>query len=137
MNACTCKVGPCCCPRIFCIVNVSLSAVRSCRSSQCADLSPSARLPPALHPPRPAPPPRVPSSKCGILQIACYLHNKYHAERSKTYKVGGRGGRPPAEREQKFFPSLLGGNSWLRSAQGGRSVHTITPTPRALGARCV
>ena len=29
----------------------------------------------------------VPSSKCGILQIACYLHNKYRAEHSSTYKV--------------------------------------------------
>lgn len=29
----------------------------------------------------------VPSSKCSYLSIACYLHSKYHAEKSHTYKV--------------------------------------------------
>lgn len=29
----------------------------------------------------------VPSSKCSYLSIACYLHSKYNAERSHTYKA--------------------------------------------------
>ena len=33
----------------------------------------------------------VPSSKCGIFDIPCYLHNKYHAEASATYQVRRRG----------------------------------------------
>ncbi|PSC73535.1 aspartic ase A2 isoform X1 [Micractinium conductrix] len=32
----------------------------------------------------------VPSSKCSYLSIACYLHSKYYAERSRTYKEDGR-----------------------------------------------
>ncbi|KAL4434312.1 hypothetical protein ABPG75_000753 [Micractinium tetrahymenae] len=32
----------------------------------------------------------VPSSKCSYLSIACYLHSKYYAERSHTYKEDGR-----------------------------------------------
>lgn len=32
----------------------------------------------------------VPSSKCGILQIACYFHRKYNAQKSWTYKEDGR-----------------------------------------------
>jgi len=32
----------------------------------------------------------VPSSKCPWTQIACLLHDKYHADRSKTYKKDGR-----------------------------------------------
>jgi hypothetical protein len=31
----------------------------------------------------------VPSSKCALFNIACRLHRKYNAARSKTYKVGG------------------------------------------------
>lgn len=34
----------------------------------------------------------VPSSKCGYFVIACYLHNKYHAEKSSSYKVRPGGG---------------------------------------------
>ena len=34
----------------------------------------------------------IPSSKCSYLSIACYLHSKYYAEKSRTYKVGGVGG---------------------------------------------
>lgn len=33
----------------------------------------------------------VPSSKCSYLSIACYLHSKYYAEKSRTYKVCGTG----------------------------------------------
>ena len=33
----------------------------------------------------------VPSSKCSILIIACYLHKKYTAEASSTYQDDGRG----------------------------------------------
>lgn len=29
----------------------------------------------------------VPSTKCGILQIPCQLHNKYDASSSSSYKV--------------------------------------------------
>lgn len=32
----------------------------------------------------------VPSSKCSILNIACYLHNKYYSENSDTYTEDGR-----------------------------------------------
>jgi phytepsin len=32
----------------------------------------------------------VPSSKCSFFNIACYLHNKYTAENSKTYAEDGR-----------------------------------------------
>jgi len=32
----------------------------------------------------------VPSSKCSFFNIACYLHNKYTAESSKTYAEDGR-----------------------------------------------
>lgn len=32
----------------------------------------------------------VPSSKCSYLSIACYLHSKYYAEKSHTYKEDGR-----------------------------------------------
>ncbi|EFN51715.1 hypothetical protein CHLNCDRAFT_59800 [Chlorella variabilis] len=32
----------------------------------------------------------VPSSKCSYLSVACYLHSKYYAERSHTYKEDGR-----------------------------------------------
>lgn len=32
----------------------------------------------------------VPSSKCSIFNIACYLHNKYYAEDSDTYTEDGR-----------------------------------------------
>ncbi|KAG7667892.1 hypothetical protein Ndes2526B_g01699 [Nannochloris sp. 'desiccata'] len=32
----------------------------------------------------------VPSSKCSFFNIACYLHNKYTAENSKTYVEDGR-----------------------------------------------
>jgi cathepsin D len=31
----------------------------------------------------------VPSSKCSKLDIACLLHNKYHADQSKTYVQNG------------------------------------------------
>jgi hypothetical protein len=32
----------------------------------------------------------VPSSKCSYLSIACYLHAKYYADRSHTYKASAR-----------------------------------------------
>lgn len=42
----------------------------------------------------------MPSSKCSYLSIACYLHSKYYAERSRTYKVRAETHRsaPPAAR---------------------------------------
>jgi Eukaryotic aspartyl protease len=32
----------------------------------------------------------VPSSHCGILQIACYLHDRYYSSKSATYQVSDR-----------------------------------------------
>ncbi len=40
----------------------------------------------------------VPSSKCSYLSIACYLHSKYYAEHSHTYKASIRTGARERER---------------------------------------
>jgi len=31
----------------------------------------------------------IPSSKCGLTQIACDIHSKYHADKSSTYRANG------------------------------------------------
>ena len=65
----------------------------------------------------------VPSSKCSYLSIACYLHSKYYAERSRTYKAS-----LPAH----SIDCMWGGGIQVCTSRHGRAVQ---PCPLRIG-RC-
>ena len=61
----------------------------------------------------------VPSSKCSYLSVACYLHSKYYAERSHTYKAS-QGGRRRRE-EELAAGSSSGSRLQEATSWGGRA----------------